>query len=434
MEQQDILIRNGHVIDTRSNRNGIFDIHVKDGLVGAVESPGVLKASGRTIEVDASNKLVMPGFIDIHVHLREPGQEWKETLLSGATAAVAGGFTGVCCMPNTLPAIDSAETAAWVVRRGHMADMARIYPIGAVTIGRLGKKLAPLEELAADGCVAFSDDGAPVFDAGIMRRALEIVKDMGTPITCHEEVTELTKGGCANESPRTMKRGLTGMPSAAEDIMIARDIELARLTGAHVHICHISSARGVELVRRAKEDNIKVTTEVSLHHLLFTDREVVSLDPTYKMSPPLRGEEDVAACWEGLVSGVIDVVASDHAPHEIDTKTVPFPEASFGILGLQTTAPLLYDFVRQGKLSIERFVECLTDLPAKLFNLPGGTLSVGSPADITIFDPESQWVFDESTNYSKSTNSPWWGAEMHGRAWCVVVGGMIKMINYSVSK
>jgi dihydroorotase len=428
-----LLITDGHLVDSRQGIDEPRDLYIEDGVVKGIEKPGILADQIKQADIiDAKGKYLFPGLIDVHVHLREPGQEWKETLETGARAALAGGFTSVCCMPNTDPAIDNAETVAWIRRKSESLNLAHIYPIGAVTHGRAGKTLAPLRELVEEGCVAFSDDGAPVYDTGIMRRALETARDLDRPITCHEEVLSLTKGGCVHESPLSVKLGLGGMPGAAEDIMVARDIELARLTGGHVHICHISTARSVELVRRAKNESIAVTAEVTAHHLFFNEEKIASFDTNYKMSPPLRGERDRAACLAGLLDGTIDIVASDHAPHDSDSKRVTFPESSFGILGLQTTAPLLFELIHKKMLSRERFVAILSDLPARLFRLPGGHITPGASATITIFDPESSWTLDETTNYSKSRNSPWWGSPLQGRAWCVVVDGTIKVADYTI--
>jgi dihydroorotase len=333
-------------------------------------------------------------------------------------------------MPNTKPRIDAAEIARFVVERGKTAGLARVFPIGAVSIGLLGKEMAPLSELVAAGCVAFSDDGEPVWDAGLMRRALEWCLMHGTPITCHEEDKALTAGGAMNESPLSMRLGIPGMPKAGEDVLVARDIELARLTGGRVHLCHMSTARSVELLRRAKQDGIPVTGEVAPHHLTLTEDAIGLYDTNAKMSPPLREQEDVDALRRGLADGTIDCIASDHAPHEADSKQVEFTKASFGILGLQTTLPLILGLVEEGVLTRSRAIDAMTRAAARCFNIdtgkaPLGGLSVGCAADVTIIDPTAEWTLTPEVIASKSKNTPYMGRTMRGKACTVIVGGNV---------
>lgn len=418
------LFTGGTVIDPSTDIEGRYDLFIEDDKVVAVDAPGNLAGAAADETVDVTGLWLTPGLIDIHVHLREPGFEWKETIASGCASAVAGGFTSICCMPNTNPVIDTGEVVKFIKDEARRVGLSRVYPIGAVTKGLKGEQLAPLYELASEGCVAFSDDGEPVWDPLVMRRALEILGSLGIPITGHEEEKALTRGGAMNESSLSLALGLGGMPGAAEDIMVARDIELARLTGAHVHCCHVSTARSVLLIRRAKEDGIHVTGEVTPHHFTLTEEAVQEYDTAAKMSPPLRSRADVEGCIEGLVDGTLDCIGSDHAPHDLDTKRIEFARAANGILGFPTTLPLALELVRLGKLSRRRMVAALTSEPARLFKLPGGSLRRGAMADITIIDPEARWVFDDATNYSKSKNSPFWGHELIGRATQVYVGGV----------
>jgi dihydroorotase len=400
------------------------DYGIKDGLFEAIESHGTLKSDqyAEYLEV-GSDHLVSPGLIDLHVHLREPGEEWKEDIASGSRASLLGGFTHICCMPNTKPVNDSPEVTAFIREQSKKVGV-RVSPIGAVSKGLKGEEFAPLYDLYEAGCVAFSDDGAPIHDPLMMRRALEITKSLKVPITAHEEEKSLTRHGVMNESALSLAMGLKGMPKAAEDIMIARDIELARLTGGHVHICHLSSGRSVHLIRRAKSDGINITAEVTPHHLMLTEKEVGNYDTNAKMSPPLREEEDIVALLEGLNDGTIDCIASDHAPHDTECKRVEFVKASFGILGLQTTLPLCLELVRGKKISMAMMMKALTYNPAKIFNLPGGEIKVGSPADLIVIDLQSKFTL-ANTNASKSTNSPFWEVELQGRARHVFVGGRL---------
>jgi dihydroorotase len=430
-----IAIINGLVINPRlSDKEEEHDIVIDNGEVVDILSRGTIGSKDQFDEIiDASNCVVTPGLIDIHVHLREPGQEWKETIDSGGRCAIKGGFTRVCCMPNTVPVNDSVEVTKYIIDKADAAQGVHVHPIGAVSLKSAGKALCALQDLKEAGCVAFSDDGYPVYDALMMRRALEWARQLDVPITCHEEVLELTQGGCMNESALSYRLGLRGMPRVAEDIMIARDIELARLTGGHVHLCHVSTARAVEMVRRAKLDGISVTAEVTMHHLTLTQDRVANYDTAAKMSPPLRLEEDCIGLLEGLKDGSIDVVASDHAPHDVDSKRVEFSKAAMGIIGFPTTLPLLLGLVNEGKISLFTAIRSLTSKPAELFRLPGGVIAKGNVADITVIDPTKEFVLRTEDILSKSKNTPYLGWSLKGCARDVLVSGIVKMRDYNLT-
>ncbi len=420
-----ILIRNGLLIDPASKLEAERDILVENDIIREIGQPGSLSAVQVKRTIDAKGKWVVPGLIDLHVHLREPGFEWKETIQSGARAAAMGGFTSICCMPNTSPTNDRAEITRFILERGESLGLARVLPIGAVSVGLKGQDLSPLSELAQAGCVAFSDDGEPVWNSGLMRRALEWCLMLGLPISCHEEDKCLSAGGCMNESGLSFKLGLPGMPKVAEEVMIARDIELARTTGGKIHICHVSSARSVELIRRAKNDQINISAEVTPHHLLLTEDGVANYDTNFKMSPPLREAEDVEALLLGLKDGTIDAIASDHAPHDLDSKRVEFSKASFGVIGLQTNLPLTLELVRSEKISRLRAIEAWTSAPAKAFGLRYGTLRKGACADICLIDPQHEWKFEPETIESKSKNSPFLARALKGIADTVIRNGVV---------
>jgi dihydroorotase len=419
------VVSGGIVIDASQGIDAPKDLLIEDGKIAAVEKPGALKEVQSAKYIDATGKWVIPGCVDLHVHLREPGEEWKETVRTGAEAAVLGGYTAICAMPNTKPSNDCAEVTRFILEKAAEAKAARVLPIGAISVGRQGKQLAPYSELAKAGCVAFSDDGDPVWDAGLMRRALEWCLMIGLPLACHEEDRNLSCGGCMNESPYSLSLGLKGFPKVAEDVMVARDIELARATNGKVHICHVATARSVELIRRAKNDGIKITAEVAPHHLALTEKNVDGVDTNYKMMPPLREDEDVEALFKGIADKTIDAIASDHAPHDRDSKMVEFTKATVGILGLQTSLPLLVEFASQGKMTRQRMVELLCSGPAESFGLPYGTLKKGRDGDIVVMNPGKKWIFSLEDVHSKSKNSPFLGREMTGVAETVLVGGRI---------
>ena len=422
MSQDAFILANGEIIDPEAGKTSKGSILIENGTISEIDYSNELKREGVEV-IDCKGHWIAPGLVDIHVHLREPGYEWKETVRSGVEAAALGGYSAVCCMPNTLPAIDHAEVAAFIIEQSNAVNLSEVLRIGAVTVERAGKELAPLYELRKAGCVAFSDDGDPVYDSGIMRRALEIAKDLDVPICCHEEDFALSCRGAMDECGRSYALGVRGWPAVAEEVMIARDIELARITGGSVHLCHVTTARGALLVSRAKEDGIPVTAEVTPHHLIFDHSMVDGVDTNFKMSPPLRSKSDVLALREALASGVIDCVASDHAPHEPDSKEVEFEAAPMGILGLQTNLPLMLRFVRDGLLTKERAFDSLSTAGSRIFRLPERGLQPGARADFVVIDPEQEWEFSPEINRSKSENSPFFGEQFKGAVTMTVIAG-----------
>ena len=421
-----ILISGARMVDPGLGIDEPKNLVIDGEKIAAIDSPAALSKYQDAEVLDARGLILTPGLIDIHVHLRDPGQEWKETIATGSKAAVAGGFTRICCMPNTKPRNDSASVTKYIVDKAAAVDLARIHPIGTITMDLKGETLSPMVELFEAGCVAFSDDGMPVMDAGLMRRALEYNLMVGGILTVHEEDLNLSHDFVMNESATSLRMGLRGMPNAAENVMIARDIELAALTGGRVHFCHVSTRRGVTLIRRAKEDGIPVTAEATPHNFTLDDSAVEGFNTQAKMSMPLRSKDDVEGVLEGIATGVIDCIATDHAPHERDSKMVEFDKASFGILGLQTAVPLTMAKVREGKLSMKRAIEAMTVQPAKCFNLPPAQLRVGGIADLTLIDPEKKVVFTEKMIRSKSVNTPFLGQELKGLAVFTFVGGKKK--------
>lgn len=423
-----LLIRNGTIIDPSQglSAQGLSarrDLLIRDGRIA--ETGENLEAGGAEI-FDASGLVVAPGFIDLHVHLREPGQEYKETIESGARAAAAGGFTSVCCMPNTNPINDNSSVTSFIVERAASAAV-RVYPIGAITQGSKGEQLAEIGEMKRAGIVAISDDGKAVHDTNLMRRAMEYARDFDLPVVDHCEDCS-ARGGAMHEGEYSALLGLKGMPGAAEDIQVARDCMLAELTGARVHIAHISTARSVAFVREAKRRGLPVTCEVTPHHFTLTDAEVArrGFDTNTKMAPPLRSAADLEAVLEGLADGTIDAIATDHAPHHANEKMLEFDRAPFGIIGLETALPLAVDrLVGRGVITLERMVELFSTRPARIFGLAGGTLAAGSPADVTIFDPERVVRIDASKFQSRSRNTPFDGWELKGAPVATIVGGRV---------
>ncbi|MGH7278564.1 MAG: dihydroorotase [Candidatus Rokuibacteriota bacterium] len=419
-----LLIRNGRVIDPANGVDAVVDVLLGDGAVQRVGRDVPAPAGAETL--DARGKIVCPGFIDVHVHLREPGHEYKETVATGTRAAAAGGFTAVCCMANTDPVNDNRAVTDYILARARTEGAVRVYPIGAVTRGLRGEELAELAELAEAGCVAFSDDGRPVMNAGLYRRAMEYTLPFGTPVISHAEDDHLARGACMNEGVVSTELGLPGTPAAAEDIMVARDIILAELTGAHVHIAHLSTAGAVRLVRDAKARGVRVTAEVTPHHLLLTEDAVRSFDPNAKMNPPLRTKADTEALQEALADGTIDCIATDHAPHSVAEKEGEFDCAAFGIVGLETAVSLLLDrLVRPGLLPLTTLVARLSADPARLLRLRGGSLGPGSPADVTILDLDMETVVEPERFQSRSRNTPFAGARLRGRPWKTIVDGRV---------
>jgi dihydroorotase len=421
-----LLIRNGRVIDPVAGTDLPQDLLVEDGLI-ARGGPGLDRLAGAGLEIlDATGLVVCPGLIDIHVHLREPGHEYRETVETGTRAAAAGGFTAVCCMANTDPVNDTRAVTDYILARARTQGAVRVYPIGAVTRGLGGKELAELAELAEAGCVAFSDDGKPVMNAELYRRAMEYTSPFGGPVISHAEDTNLSRGGQMNEGVVSTELGCPGIPAAAEDTMVARDILLAELTGAHVHLAHLSTAGAVRLVREAKARGVRVTAEATPHHLALTDDAVRGWDPNTKMSPPLRTRRDVDALVEGLADGTIDCVATDHAPHAQSEKEGEYDRAANGVVGLETAVAVLLDrLVRPGLLDLRTLIARMTSGPARLLNLPGGTLAPGAPADITLLDLGRELTIDPASFRSKSRNTPFGGWKVRGAPVATIVGGKI---------
>jgi dihydroorotase len=393
---------------------------------GRVKKVGAKLPAGDAKVLDASGKIVCPGFIDIHVHLREPGFEYKETVATGTRAAAAGGFTAVCCMANTSPVNDNRSITDYILAKAETEGVVRVYPIGAVTRGLEGKELAELAELAEAGCVAFSDDGRPVMHAGLYRRAMEYTLPFGAPVISHAEDTHLARGAAMNEGAVSTELGIAGQPAAAEDVMVARDVILAELTGAHVHIAHVSTAGAVRIIRDAKARGVRVTAEVTPHHLVLTEEAVRSFDPNTRMAPPLRTRRDAEALLEALADGTIDCIATDHAPHALSEKEGEFDHAANGVVGLETAVSVLLDrLVRPGLLPLATLVARLSADPARLLSLKGGSLAAGAPADVTIIDPDREITVDPARFRSKSRNTPFGGWTLRGAPVTTIVGGKV---------
>jgi dihydroorotase len=419
-----LLIKNGRVVDPANSTDAVQDVLIGSGRIERV-GRDLPVADGTTI-LDATGKIVCPGFIDIHVHLREPGFEYKETVASGTRAAAAGGFTAVCCMANTHPVNDNRSITDYIRAKALVEGVVRVYPIGAVTRGLGGEELAELAELAEAGCVAFSDDGKCVMNAALYLRAMEYTLPFGAPVISHAEDHQLSRGTSMNEGVVSTELGVPGAPAAAEDIMVARDILLAELTGAHVHIAHLSTAGAVRLVRDANARGVRVTAEVTPHHLLLTEDAVRTFDANAKMNPPLRSKRDTEVLLEALVDGTIDCIATDHAPHAGSEKEGEFDRAAFGIVGLETAVGLMLDrLVKPGALPLATLISRLSRDPARLLGLPGGHLAPGAPADVTILDPAAEWTVDPARFQSKSRNTPFGGWPVTGRPWKTIVGGGI---------
>jgi dihydroorotase len=417
-----LLIQGGHVIDP-GRFTGVADVLIENGTISAV-GPKLVAPAGATV-IRAAGQLVLPGFVDLHVHFREPGFEYKETIQSGTAAAVAGGFTSVCAMPNTNPVNDNQAITEFMLDRAKAAGNAHLYPIGAITKGSEGKELAEIGDLRRAGCVAISDDGKPVMNSLVMRRAMEYARAFDVPVVDHCEDLHLSEGGCMNEGLVSTELGLPGIPSAAEDVMVARNVSLAELTGARLHLAHISTAGSVRMVREAKARGLKVTAEACPHHFTLTEELTRGYNTHAKMNPPLRTNRDVQAIKEGLRDGTIDVIATDHAPHATQEKQQEFTEAPFGIVGLETALPLTLALVEEGVLTLESAVDKLATAPAKAFSLNAGTLAVGAPADVAIVDPDRQWEVDPSRFRSKSRNTPFAGWKVKGRVTTTIVSGQV---------
>jgi dihydroorotase len=422
-----LLLKGGRVIDPGTGKDGALDVLVEDGRLAKIDRN--IPPDGAEIIELGKGWIVAPGLVDIHVHLREPGQEHKETIASGAAAAVAGGFTAIACMPNTDPVNDHAGITQFIIKKSMDANLARVYPIGAVSIGSRGEQLAELGEQKSAGCVAFSDDGRPVATALLMRRALEYAGMLGLPIVDHCEDPSLKGDGVAHEGFHASALGLRGIPGVAESLMVERDVSLAEMTGAHVHICHMSARQSLRAVRAGKERGVRVTCEVAPHHFTLTDEALdgpIKYDTNLKMNPPLRGAADRDAMLEGIADGTVDAIATDHAPHHADEKMVEFDRAPFGITGLETAVPLVFDrLVHSGRITATRAIELLSTNPARVLNLPGGSLAPGAPADIVVIDPDRRVTIDASRHVSKSKNTPFNGWELRGAVAFTLVGGRI---------
>ena len=422
-----ILIRGGRVIDP-GRVNGPADVLIENGKIVAVGQkldPPAGKADPSTTIIDARGKLVLPGLVDLHVHLREPGFEYKDTIQTGTAAAVAGGFTSVCCMPNTSPVNDNQSITEFILEQARLAGNAHVFPVGAITKGSEGKELAEIGELRHAGCVAISDDGQPVMNSLIMRRAMEYALAFDLPVIDHCEDLHLSEGGCMNEGLVSTQLGLPGIPSAAEDVMVARNLALAELTTARLHLAHLSTAGSVRMVRAAKSRGIRVTAEVCPHHFSLTEEAVRGFNTHAKMNPPLRTWQDVQAIKEGLRDGTIDVIATDHAPHAVQDKQQQFAAAPNGIVGLETALPLTLALVEEGILSLEAAVAKLTIEPARAFGLSKGSLAPGADADVVVVDPEAQWEVDPARFRSKSRNTPFAGWKVKGRVITTIVAGRV---------
>ena len=436
-----LLIEGGRLIDPASNIDATLDLLIEEGRVAAVgeglragleggegarrfdPSSGLPKDG--LVVYDASGLVVAPGFVDLHVHLREPGYEYKETIETGTRAAVAGGFTTVLCMPNTEPVCDSGAVAEFMLKEADARGACRVLPIGAVTKRSEGRELAEIGDLAEAGCAALSDDGRAVAEAGLMRRAMEYASRFGLIVIDHCEEASMTRGAVAHEGPLATELGLSGWPSAAEEIIVARDILLAEALGLPVHLAHISSAGSVRLIAEAKARGVRVTAEVTPHHLALTDEAVRGYDTNAKMSPPLRGAGDREALRGALADGTIDAVATDHAPHAASDKDVEFDHAAFGVVGLETALPIVLELVEAGALSLAKAVERLTSGPARCLGLKGGSLAVGEAADVALFDPAEAWTVEPERFFSRGRNTPFAGREMKGKVAATIVGGRV---------
>ena len=419
-----LLLTGGRIVDPSQGVDAVGDLLLQDGVVVSVG--GTIAGPDGVRVVDCAGLVVSPGMIDVHVHLREPGREDVETVATGAHAAAAGGFTAVCAMPNTKPVTDNQATVGFVKRQGEAAGFARVYPYGAISVGQQGEMLAEFGEMVAAGAVAVSDDGKPVENSHLMRTALEYAQTFGIPVVEHCEVMALAHGGSMHEGIISARLGLKGIPAEAEEIDVIRCILLAKLTGGHIHLCHLSTKGSVDLVRWGKDQGVQVTAEVCSHHVSLTEAAADGYNTNAKMNPPLRTAKDVAALQAGLKDGTIDLLVTDHAPHHYDEKEREFADAPNGIVGLETALGVNVTWLLEpGILTLSQLVDRMACLPAKTFHLPGGTLAKGSIADVTVFDPARAWTVDPSKFRSKGRNTPYRGQVLRGRAVCTIVGGRI---------
>jgi dihydroorotase len=429
-----LVVANGYVIDPAQQVNAGRNLLIEDGrVVGLLDRSEPLPEGAELM--DATGLIVAPGFIDLHVHLREPGQEYKETIATGAAAAVAGGWTSICAMPNTDPINDNPAVTRFIIEQGQAARLANVFPIGAITKGSGGKELAEMGEMKNAGIVAVSDDGRPVPNSGMMRRAMEYARGFGLTVVDHCQDPSLSTGGVMHEGRWSLILGLRGMPAAAEDVDAIRDCVLAKLTGASVHLAHVSTRGALDAVRRAKDEGLAVTCEVTPHHWTLTDEALADYDTNTKMSPPLRSQQHLEAILEGMKDGTIDAIATDHAPHHSDEKALEFDEAPFGITGLETAAGLAFDLVHQGLIGLDRVVEMSATNPARIFGLRDrGCLTKNAHADVTILDPQLEWVFDVTRSKSRSRNTPFHGRAMTGAAVATIVGGRLVYLHPDYSR
>jgi len=418
-----LLIKNGRVIDPASGHDAVADVWIEDGVIRGV-GPNLSPANAEVF--DASGLIVAPGFIDMHVHLREPGFEHSESIESGARAAAAGGFTSICPMPNTAPVNDSPTVTTYIIEKARRHAVVNVFPIGAITRGSKGEELAAIGSMRQAGAVAISDDGRPVMNAQLMRRAMEFARSFHMPVINHCEDLHLSAGGDMHEGVESVRLGLRGIPGSSEDVMVARDILLAEVTGARYHVAHISSRHSVEMVAYAKLKGLPVTSEATPHHLTLTDAGMIPYDSNYKMKPPLRSSSDVNAVVEGVVTGAIDAIATDHAPHAGSEKMQEFEKCPFGIIGLETALGIALEcLLHSGKINLNRLVELFTINPARILGLERGTLAPGTTADVTIFSTEQQWTYDVNKSFSKSRNTPFDGASFRGGPVATIVAGQI---------
>jgi dihydroorotase len=419
-----VLLKGGRVVDPSQGLNEVKDVLLVDGVVHGI-GRGLSAPDGARV-VECKGLLVTPGLIDLHVHLREPGHEHKETIRSGARAAAAGGFTAVCAMPNTSPPVDDPATVGYVLSEGRKVGAARVYPLGCISVEQKGERLAEVGEMVEAGAVGITDDGHPVMDSGLMRLALEYSQVFGIPVADHPEDLGLARGGSMNEGLVATRLGLAGKPNASEDVHILRDLIVAELTGGHIHLQHVSTRLGVEAIRAAKERGVRVTAEATPHHMLLTDEAVEGYRTEAKMNPPLRSEADRQAVTAGFKDGTLDTLATDHAPHHYDEKEQAFDDAPNGIVGLETALGLVHThLVKKRVIDLSTMVERMSVAPARAFNLPGGTLKKGSPADVTVIDPKLAWTVSAKAFLSKSRNTPFDGWALTGRAVMTVVGGRV---------
>ena len=421
-----ILIKGGRIIDPSRNFDKVGNILIEKGTIKSYpEDIKKLEKDSAIKVIDAGGKIVAPGLVDLHVHLREPGYEHKETIRTGCESAAAGGFTSIVCMPNTNPINDNASVTEYIMLKARTEGVVNVYPLGAITKGENGETLAQIGEMYEAGCVGVTDDGMPVMNSKVMRHAMEYVKAFGIPVISHSEDLNLSGNGVMNEGDTSTLLGLSGIPAASEDVMVSRDITLAELTGTHLHICHVSTKGSVRLIRAAKERGVRVTAEAAPHHFTLTDKAVAEYDTNAKMKPPLRSEIDREAVREGLRDGTIDVIATDHAPHSEDEKMVEFDLAPFGIVGLETALPLSLKLVEDGVLTLNEMIAKLTHLPSAVINIRKGTLNPGGQADIVIFDPERKVKIDRERFRSKSKNTPFNGWDLKGVVLYTIVNGNI---------